>query len=201
MTPVLAFGGLLAMLAVPVAVWYHVLADVLTSFTWSFNYFVTELSPWLLMLAAVAFLVPVALSVGRRPRDRLYPRGRRAYIAWGTSLYLLGCILAVELAEIWGRVQGAPGAPARRALAGERQHHRRLVDVVFAARGHDPGPDREELDHVRAPAVAALHDPGAHDALGLELVGLGLHPLHRQLARLVERLRVSWASRRCARSA
>ena len=105
MITVLAFGGLLAMLAVPAAIWHHVLSDVLTSFTWSFNYFVTELSPWLLMLAAVAFLVPVALSAGRTPRDRLYPRGRRAYIAWGTSLYLLGCILAVELAEIWGLSQ------------------------------------------------------------------------------------------------
>ena len=99
--PIAAFAGLVAMLAVPVAIWHQVLSDVLASWHWSFNYFVSELTPWLLMLAAVAFLVPVALSAGRRPHSRLYPRGRRAYIAWGTSLYLLGCILAVELAEIW----------------------------------------------------------------------------------------------------
>ncbi len=102
MIVVAAFAGLVAMLAVPVAIWHQVLSDVLISFHWSLNYFASELTPWLLMLAAVAFLVPVAASAGRTPRDRLYPRGRRAYIAWGTVLYLLGCILAVELAEIWG---------------------------------------------------------------------------------------------------
>lgn len=96
-----AFGGLLALLAFPVAVWHGLLGDVLISFHWNLNYFVSELTPWFLMLAAVAFLVPVALSAGRSPQSRLYPRGRRAYIAWGSALYLLGCILAVELAEIW----------------------------------------------------------------------------------------------------
>lgn len=101
MTIALAFAGLVALLAVPVAIWYQVLVDVLASFHWSFYYFATELSPWLLMIVAVAFLVPVAASAGRTPRSRLYPRARRVYIAWGTVLYLLGCILAVEVAEIW----------------------------------------------------------------------------------------------------
>ncbi len=101
MTVALAFVGLVALLVAPVAIWHQVLSDVLASFHWSFNYVATELSPWLLMIAAVAFLVPVAASAGRSPQSRLYPRGRRAYIAWGTSLYLLGCILAIEVAEIW----------------------------------------------------------------------------------------------------
>jgi hypothetical protein len=98
---VLAFAGLLGLLGFPMAVWHSQIIDVMTSFHWSLNYFVSELTPWLLMLAAVAFLVPVAVSAGRTPQSRLYPRARRAYIAWGTVLYLLGCILAVELAEIW----------------------------------------------------------------------------------------------------
>jgi hypothetical protein len=97
----MAFAGLAGLLGFPVAVWHQQLGDVLGSFHWNFTYFVSELSPWLLMLAAVAFLVPVAVSAGRTPQSRLYPQARRAYIAWGTVLYLLGCILAVELAEIW----------------------------------------------------------------------------------------------------
>jgi hypothetical protein len=96
-----ALAGLAALLGLPIAVWHNVLRDVLSSFHWSLNYFVSELTPWLLFVAAVGFLVPVALSAGRTPQSRLYPRARRAYIAWGTVLYLLGCILAVELSEIW----------------------------------------------------------------------------------------------------
>ena len=47
---------------------------------------------------------------------------------------------------------------------------------------------REELDHVAAPAVVALGELHADDPLRLERLGLGLHALHRQLARVVERL-------------
>ena len=38
----------------------------------------------------LAFLLPVALSAGRHPDSRLYPRSRNAYMGWGVSLYLLG---------------------------------------------------------------------------------------------------------------
>src|SRR6185437_3793192 len=73
-------------------------------------------------------------------------------------------------------------------LSGEREHHGRFLDVVRFAGGYHRGADREELDHVRSPAVTALDDPGTDDAAGLQLVGLALHPLHRQLACLVQRL-------------
>ena len=62
---------------------------------------VSELSPWCLLIVGIAFLVPVAVSVGRDPESRLYPRARRAYIAWGTVLYLLGVILAIQLTAVW----------------------------------------------------------------------------------------------------
>ena len=61
----------------------------------------SELSPWLLLAAGVAFLVPVAISTGRSPESRLYPRARWSSIAWGTSVYLLGVILAVEVSTVW----------------------------------------------------------------------------------------------------
>ena len=86
-----AFVWLLGLLLAPLALWHNVLASVLAS----------ELSPWLLLAAGVAFLVPVAVSTGRSPESRLYPRARRSYIAWGTSVYLLGLILAVEVAAVW----------------------------------------------------------------------------------------------------
>jgi hypothetical protein len=96
-----AFGWLVALAAAPVALWHNVMSSILRSFTWSFTYLVSELSPWLLLAAGVAFLVPVAASTSLSPESRLYPRARRAFIAWGTSVYLLGLILAVEVATVW----------------------------------------------------------------------------------------------------
>ena len=61
--------------------------------------------------------------------------------------------------------------------------------MVLGTLGRDDrGADREELDHVAAPAVGALVDIDADDALGLGLERLGLHPLHRELAGVVQRL-------------
>ena len=96
-----AIGWLLGLIVFPIAVWHRVIGDVLSSFHWSFSYLFAELTPWLLFPVAIAFLLPVAVSEGRSPSSRLYPRARRAYIAWGTVLYLLGCILAVQLTAIW----------------------------------------------------------------------------------------------------
>jgi hypothetical protein len=99
--PVVAGLGLLALTILPVIVWHGVLHDTLASFHWSLSYIVGELTPWLLLLIGVLFLVPVAISAGRHPESRLYPRARRAYIAWGTVVYLLGVVLAVQVTELW----------------------------------------------------------------------------------------------------
>ena len=53
----------------------------------------------------------------------------------------------------------------------------------------DRGADRDELGHVRAPLVAADLEPHADDPVGAELVGLLLHPRHREVAGAVHRLR------------
>jgi hypothetical protein len=95
------FAGLLALIVLPIALWHRVLGDVLSSFHWSLSYVIAEASPWFLLLAGILFLVPVAISAGRSPDSWLYPRGRRAYIAWGTAVYLLGVVLAVELSAVW----------------------------------------------------------------------------------------------------
>ena len=101
MATAVAFVWLLALAIVPLALWHNVLASILVSFHWNLSYVLGELSPWLLLASGVAFLIPVAISTGRSPESRLYPRARRAYIAWGTFVYLLGVILAVEVAAVW----------------------------------------------------------------------------------------------------
>jgi hypothetical protein len=97
----LEFAWLAGMAALPIALWHRVLGDIIASFHWSASYIVGELSPWFLLLAGICFLLPVAVSAGRNPESRLYPRARRAYTAWGTVLYLLGLALTVQLAELW----------------------------------------------------------------------------------------------------
>jgi MFS superfamily sulfate permease-like transporter len=95
-----ALAVIVLLTAVPVTLGYRVLSDVLASFHWSFAY-IPEIAPWLLLLAGVAFLVPVAASAGLDPESRFYPRDRRAYYAWGVSLYVLGAAMAIELFEVW----------------------------------------------------------------------------------------------------
>ncbi|HWE08573.1 MAG TPA: hypothetical protein VG325_04430 [Solirubrobacteraceae bacterium] len=99
--PIGALGALLLLTAIPLALWHRVLHDVLVSFHWSLSYAAAELGPWLLLLAGILFLIPVAVSSGLDPESRLYPRGRRAYFIWGVVLYMLGAILAIELFEVW----------------------------------------------------------------------------------------------------
>jgi hypothetical protein len=100
--PAGALGVLLLLTVVPLALWHRVLRDVLVSFHWSVSYAATELGPWVLLLAGVLILFPVAVSAGLHPESRLYPRGRGAYLVWGVVLYLFGAALAAELFEVWG---------------------------------------------------------------------------------------------------
>ena len=89
-------------IALPAVAWYDTVGDVVAEFRWDFAYLVGEWTPWLLLVAAILFLVPVAWSAGRDPEDRWYPRARNAYAGWGTILYLLGVVLATQVAQISG---------------------------------------------------------------------------------------------------
>lgn len=96
-----SLGWLVVLSAAPVALWHRALADILSSFHWNLGYAATELTPWGLMLAGVAFMVPVAVSAGRNSESRLYPRRRRSYFVWGVVLYMLGAVMAVEVVDVW----------------------------------------------------------------------------------------------------
>src|SRR5437763_16769465 len=97
-----ALAVVLCLVIVPISLGRRLLSDVLESFHWDVSYLGAELGPWLLMLAGVAFLLPVAVSAALDPENRLYPRVRRAYFIWGIVLYLLGAALTVELFDVWG---------------------------------------------------------------------------------------------------
>ncbi len=52
------------------------------------------------MAAGLVLFIPVALSIGRDPESRFYPRARNAYLGWGITLYLLGFLIAWQVARI-----------------------------------------------------------------------------------------------------
>lgn len=54
----------------------------------------------------------------------------------------------------------------------------------------DGGADREEFHHTWSPAVIVREDVHSHHALRLHFERVILHPLHRQLACIVERGRI-----------
>ena len=88
--------------ALPVVLFYGVVADVASEFQLTLEYLVSGWTPWILILAGLAFIFPVAWSAGRDPESKWYPRARRAYAGWGISLYLLGFALATQVSQIVG---------------------------------------------------------------------------------------------------
>ena len=52
------------------------------------------------MASGVVLFIPYAVSVGMDPDGRFYPRARNAYLGWGISLYLLGFLLAWQVARL-----------------------------------------------------------------------------------------------------
>jgi hypothetical protein len=97
---VLGWGGLLAAAALPAIFWRHAIRAVATDFSWDPGYLVMGWTGYFLMAAGLLFMLPVVISIGHRPDSRLYPRGRNAYAGWGITLYLLGCAVAAQVAQI-----------------------------------------------------------------------------------------------------
>jgi len=81
-------------------VWHEPIGLVATDFRLELQYLITGWTGYGLIMIGLLFLLPVAISVGRHPDDRLYPRSRNAYIGWGVTLYLLGCAIATQVAQI-----------------------------------------------------------------------------------------------------
>jgi hypothetical protein len=92
-------AGFLAAAALPIVLWH----DAIGLMASGFRFDAPILAGWLgygLIAAALAFFVPVLVSIGRKPNDRLYPRSRNALMGWGISCYVLGMALAVQVGTI-----------------------------------------------------------------------------------------------------
>jgi hypothetical protein len=93
-------AGFLAAAATPLILWHRAISLVAADFRIDLRYLVTGWLGYGLMAFGLLILIPVLLSIGRKPESRLYPQSRNALAGWGVSLYLLGVVLAVQVAAI-----------------------------------------------------------------------------------------------------
>lgn len=93
-------AGFVLALSLPVVLWHRAFRVIASDFRLEANYLISGWTGYTLIGLGLAFLFPVLLSIGRNPESRLYPRSREAYLGWGVSLYLLGLVLAAQVAQI-----------------------------------------------------------------------------------------------------
>ena len=85
----------------PVVLFHRVVEILAEEPKWEIHY-LSGWMPWALLAAGLLFLLPVAWSAGMNPESRFFPRSRGAYAGWGISLYLLGFMLAWQVAAVQG---------------------------------------------------------------------------------------------------
>jgi len=94
-----AVGFVMAAL-LPVALWHRAIEAIASDFRLELEYLVTGWTAYTLIGLGLLFAIPVVISTGRSPTDRLYPRSRQAYAGWAVSLYLMGFALATQVAPL-----------------------------------------------------------------------------------------------------
>ena len=99
-------GGFVGAAALPVILWHRAIGLMASDFRIDAKYLATGWLGYALIVLGLVCLVPVLLSVGRRPESKLYPRSRNALAGWGVSCYLLGMVLAVQVAAIASGTSG-----------------------------------------------------------------------------------------------
>jgi hypothetical protein len=95
-----ALAGLIAAGVAPVYLYRALISDLMEGFSLEFSYIVFGISGFALIALGLLVNLPVVLSIGRDPESRLYPRSRAALAGWGTSLYLLGALLVIQIGAI-----------------------------------------------------------------------------------------------------
>jgi hypothetical protein len=91
-------AGFAGAAALPLVLWHRAIDLVATDFRLDAGYLITGWTGYGLIALGLLLMLPVAMSSGLRPESRLYPRSRKAYFGWGVSLYLLGALLAGQVA-------------------------------------------------------------------------------------------------------
>jgi hypothetical protein len=86
--------------ALPALLWHRAFSLIASDFRLELDYLVTGWAGYGLIGLGLLFMAPVVMSIGRRPDSRFYPRARNAYAAWGACLYLLGVVLASQVAAV-----------------------------------------------------------------------------------------------------
>ena len=99
--------GFVGALVLPFALWHRAMGIVADDFRIEGGYLLMGWTGYTLIALGLLFMIPVLVSIGRTPGSRLYPRSRNAYAAWGICLYLLGLILASQVAAI-ARIHPVP---------------------------------------------------------------------------------------------
>ena len=98
-------AGFLLAAALPFVLWHGTVAEIATS---RFELDIAYLSgwaPWALMALGLACFVPVILDRIRDPQRRFYGSSRAAWMGWSVTLYLLGFLLAFQVARL---TEGSP---------------------------------------------------------------------------------------------
>src|SRR4051812_42624182 len=98
--------GFLGAAALPVVLWHRAIGLIAHDFRIDAKYLVTGWLGYSLIVVGLGCLLPVLISIGRKPNSRLYPRSRNALAGWGVSMYLLGIVLAVQVAAIASSYSG-----------------------------------------------------------------------------------------------
>jgi hypothetical protein len=93
-------AGFLVAAALPPVLWHRAIAAIASDFRVEAGYLLTGWTAYGLIALGLLFMVPVVASIGRSPDSRLYPRSRNAYAGWGVVLYLLGVMLASQVAAV-----------------------------------------------------------------------------------------------------
>ena len=93
--------GFVSAATIPIAL-FHEVVEILAAQPKLELQYLSGWTPWALLAAGLLFLLPVAWSAGLNPESRWFPRSRGAYLGWGISLYLLGFLLAWQVARIQG---------------------------------------------------------------------------------------------------
>lgn len=91
--------GIALAVVLPVWLWHDVVADIAASGA-SGTVAVVGWAPWVLMALGVLCAIPVALHELRDRDRRFYTQGTAAWSGWGVTLYLLGFLLATQVAQI-----------------------------------------------------------------------------------------------------
>jgi hypothetical protein len=97
---ILGWAGFVVALVGPLVIWREAIRMVSTDFAWDLDYLIMGWTGYALIAAGLLFMLPVVISIGHHPESRLYPRSRNAYVGWGITLYLLGCAIATQVAQI-----------------------------------------------------------------------------------------------------